>query len=296
MTLEALSKQIKSMQDLRDIVTTMKLISSVSISQYTQAYKSIQQHKRTIYDAVHGLCLNGYRISQSSNSSAPKKALLVLIGSDNGMVGAFNKQVISFALNTLVHRDISLTNTEFICIGKRCALLLKSQNVPLLSEYPVSNSLNEIVSTAGILLSKIQQIMVQESHNTVLVVHNMRENQKQITQIEQLHPLPYDKIKILSQTSWSGKSFPLVTANHDVLFRAFLNEYLSAVLSGAIISSLEAEHYTRMVNMQQAEKNIDESLLNMNLIYQQERQTSITNELIDIISAANCLKKDKPSF
>ena len=54
--------------------------------------------------------------------------------------------------------------------------------------------------------------------------------------------------------------------------------------------SLAAEHYTRMTNMQNAEKNIDESLELMNLEYQQKRQESITDELIDVISGAEAMQ------
>jgi F-type H+-transporting ATPase subunit gamma len=42
--------------------------------------------------------------------------------------------------------------------------------------------------------------------------------------------------------------------------------------------------------MQNAEKNIDESLEDMNLQYQQQRQESITDELIDVISGAEAMK------
>ncbi len=45
-----------------------------------------------------------------------------------------------------------------------------------------------------------------------------------------------------------------------------------------------------MTNMQNAEKNIDESLEQMNLEYQQERQENITDELIDVISGAEAVK------
>jgi F-type H+-transporting ATPase subunit gamma len=39
-----------------------------------------------------------------------------------------------------------------------------------------------------------------------------------------------------------------------------------------------------MTNMQAAEKNIDEKLAEMNLLFQQQRQEEITGELIDIVA------------
>ena len=45
--------------------------------------------------------------------------------------------------------------------------------------------------------------------------------------------------------------------------------------------------------MQNAEKNIDEHLENMNLEYQQRRQTEITNELLDVVIGAEVLNNKK---
>ena len=92
---------------------------------------------------------------------------------------------------------------------------------------------------------------------------------------------------------WTGKTPPLITADYSELFTALIHEYLTVVLSGALTASLAAEHYTRMVNMQQAEKNIVDSLTEMNLTYRQLRQAGITDELIDIVSGAESLKKKR---
>ena len=48
-----------------------------------------------------------------------------------------------------------------------------------------------------------------------------------------------------------------------------------------------------MINMQNAEKNIDENLEKLNHIYQQERQEDITDELIDVISGSEAIHKSK---
>ena len=61
----------------------------------------------------------------------------------------------------------------------------------------------------------------------------------------------------------------------------------------AIASSLASEHFTRMISMQNAEKNIDEHLESMNLEYQQRRQTEITNELLDVVVGSEVLKNKK---
>ena len=68
------------------------------------------------------------------------------------------------------------------------------------------------------------------------------------------------------------------------------------LLSSALTFSLAAEHHARMINMQNAEKNIDESLEQMNQEYQQKRQEAITEELIDVVSGSEAITIQKPKI
>ena len=72
-----------------------------------------------------------------------------------------------------------------------------------------------------------------------------------------------------------------------------MQQLLFANIYKAVAQSLAAEHFTRMISMQNAEKNIDEHLEEMNLDYQQRRQTEITNELLDVVVGAEVLKTKK---
>lgn len=284
---------MKATEDLKSIVTTMKMLSSVSVNQYNTAFEAIQNYGKTIYDGFLGLYLNGFFSGNAEKLSDKPKTIALLIGSDNGLVGPFNKEVLRQAITYLKKREIDVNHTDYICIGRRIGMISNYAKMPVVAAYPISNSLKEITSTASILLSKIQEIMQKKKAERVLLFYNKREEQHQIVHIVQLLPLPADKLSEMKEKKWEGHSFPLITADYSELLRTLIHEYLSYVLSSALISSLACEHYTRMINMQQAEKNIDESLNTLNLEYQQARQNAITSELIDIVSGAESIKKKK---
>ena len=94
MSSEALKKRIKTTQDLREIVSTMKSLSSVSILQYEQANSALEKYRRNLRDAFHALIRKEGIHSLRVNASQPEKHLIILIGSDSGMVGKFNKEII----------------------------------------------------------------------------------------------------------------------------------------------------------------------------------------------------------
>ncbi len=294
MTLEALNKRIKTTTDLRDIVSTMKMLSSVSIGQYERALHSLTSYGETVRAAFQGL------LKDDSFTYTPKlvkadnpKTIAIIVGTDNGLVGRFNRDVVSFAVQDLKDRG-GFQNTQAICVGKRIGLMSESAKIPVTATYAIMNSLKEIASVASMVLLKMTEVMTKNHIDQVLVyyTHKPAEGGQRVV-MRQLMPLPIDELTRLKQEKWNGRTSPLVTGDREALFRALIHEYLTVVLAHALTASLAAEHYARMVNMQQAEKNIDESLEAMNLTYQQLRQTSITDELIDIVSGAESMKKKK---
>lgn len=294
MSLEALNKRIKTTTDLRDIVSTMKMLSSVSVGQYERALLSLNAYARTVREGFQGLLQNDefFYTPQPIKNPRPK-TVAVVIGSDNGLVGRFNRDVMMAAKEALAEREV-LDSARFLCVGKRVGLLAESQKLSIAATYAVSNSLKEIASVAAMILLRLNDILVKEQIEQVFVFYSYRQSGAPLRiEMRQLMPLPYKNLTELRHRKWEGRSLPLITAERRQLFSALIHEYLTVVLTRALTASLAAEHYTRMVNMQQAEQNIDASLEEMNLTYQQMRQTSITDELIDIVSGAESMKKEK---
>lgn len=296
MSLEALNKRIKTTKDLREIVGTMKILSSVSIGPYEKALVSLTAYAKTVKDAFWGVILND-ALPVPYKKSKSKRILAVLIGTDNGLVGKFNRDVLTFAEHYFQNQNIDTEQVEYLCIGKRLgAMTQNAVGNKLHGTFAISNSLKEIASIASSVLIKINEILSHKETTQVLVFHNHRLNgQTQTPTMAQLMPLPYEELLQLKKQKWEGKSFPMIPQNKQGMTLGLIHEYLTVILSGGLTASLAAEHYARMVNMQQAEKNIDKSLEDMNLAYQQARQTEITDELIDIVSGAEAMmpKKNK---
>ncbi|MBR2136770.1 MAG: F0F1 ATP synthase subunit gamma [Alphaproteobacteria bacterium] len=291
MTLELLQRKIKNTQDLRGIVNTMKTLSSVSILQYEQANRALDQYRRNLRDAFHAYVQKFGVPLQPKQKTAQQKHLVILIGSDNGMVGKFNREIMEKAAAELQKKKIDVKNVLFLIIGKRLMMLAEQQNLDVYGRYSVSNSVKAVNSLAETIIIKIDEAIRLKHINTVTVwFHKHSKNSSVSVEKRQILPFDFSVLKRLKDKPWPTNNIPLITLAQEQLLPALINESLLAAVSSQLNYSLAAEHYTRMTNMQNAEKNIDENLAALDLEFQQKRQEMITDELIDVISASEALK------
>ena len=289
-SLEVLQKRIKTTTDLRDIVSTMKSLSSVSILQYDQAAASLKGYRKNIRDGFHALL----KCRPIPMQPKPKKGktLAIVIGSDNGLVGRFNKEILEQAQDALSQTGVSKQDALFLTVGKRVAVLAENEHANLFAKYAISNSIKFVNSLAGTIIMRIYEAMQTNKVTNVEMFYHKREPGK-TTSMEKIILLPFSQkaYQDLKNKPWKTNNVPLVTLPTNVLVQALIKEYLMIEVSSALTYSLAAEHHTRMVNMQNAEKNIDERLEVFNQEYQQRRQDSITEELIDVVSGSEAIKK-----
>ena len=291
MTQEALNKRIKTTTDLRGIVSTMKMLSSVSVGQFEKALKSLNQCHENLQSAFQGLfAQENFQYESPILPRGKNKILLVAIGTDNGLVGRFNRDITDNIKKSLPSEKNQI---KLITIGKRLTPITLANGFSVITSYNNSNTVKEISSLASAILTKINQSVSKEGFNGVRLFYTTKQNTGLSVQSEQLIPFQENLLSNLKNKKWSGKTLPLVTADYNELFSALIHEYFTIALAHALTSSLAAEHYTRMIHMQQAEKNIDEKLDELQLMYQQERQNQITDELIDIVSGAEAINKIK---
>ena len=93
-TLEGLRRTIETATDLGSVVTTMKTLAAVSIRQYETAVEALADYNRTIElgfrIVMHDEPSRVERIGESKNMG------VIVFGTDQGMCGQFNEEIVSF--------------------------------------------------------------------------------------------------------------------------------------------------------------------------------------------------------
>ena len=105
--------------------------------------------------------------------------------------------------------------------------------------------------------------------------------------------LPLDQATSLrlAHFPWPTKSLPEVIGDTELTLKALVAEYLFVSLFKCCSESLAGENTSRLAAMQRAEKNIDELAEELNQTFRRLRQSSIDEELFDVISGYESLSK-----
>lgn len=293
--LEALQKRIKTTQDLRSIVSTMKSLSAVSIIQYDTALKSLIDYGKTIDLGMLALMKHGvvHVPVLRKVSAEKKKALAVVIGSDTGMVGRINRDTVALCDKMLKRKSFLSENISYIPVGRQVIGILENGNRNIVGKYPISNSVKSISVTATNILLAMDKLIRVHGITHVFLFYSQKRGSYVKSHSTLLIPMGEEWLKDLEKRSWEGKSFPDYSMDSDKLFSSLVHEKMMMTISTALTDALSAEHHMRLTTMQAAEKNIDENLEIMHQTYQQMRQENITTELLDVVNGAEAMRKKK---
>jgi F-type H+-transporting ATPase subunit gamma len=288
-TLESLRRKVDATEDLHSVVRTMKALAAVNIRQYEEAAASLKDYRRTVELGLRAV-LRHARARQQRCRRPDATAALIIIGSDQGMCGQFNEDVMRHALGKLRLDEGRVRNWLILAIGEKLTAAMEASGQAVTAARNVPGSAGAITSHVRSMLATIEQW--QEEHgplHRVMLVHNRYEQQNISPRDHRLLPLDEQWLRRIRERAWPTHVLPLFTASADELLSHLVRQYLFIELYGALAESLAAENATRLRAMQSAEKNVEERLEELSTRFNRQRQNSITAELLDVISGSEAV-------
>ncbi|MFO7985831.1 MAG: F0F1 ATP synthase subunit gamma [Desulfatiglandaceae bacterium] len=288
-TIEDLKRRIKSTEDLQSVVKTMKAMAAVKIHQYEQAVESLQDYSRTIELGLRAVLRNRPEVMVGARSSGRSRPGSVVFGSDQGMCGQLNDQVVSHALKE-IEAASDADSHRLLAVGQRAAARLEEGGESVEGTLSTPGSIQGVVPKVQDLLTRIQDWNQEGGVDQVFLYHS-RPLSGARYEPRSVHLLPVDRswLAEIRKKEWPTRALPLFTMDWDPMFSSLIRQYLFVSLFQAFAESLASENASRLASMQGAEKNIREQLDDLVMKYHQQRQMSITEELLDIISGFEAL-------
>ncbi|MGB5447017.1 MAG: F0F1 ATP synthase subunit gamma, partial [Psychromonas sp.] len=272
---ETLKRKINSAADLYAVVRAMKAMAAANVGQYENAVEALKDYYRTVQLGLF-TCFHQYQAAPSERQRKPCIAALVF-GSDQGLVGQFNDQLVDFVVTALGERS---EDKVIFCLGERLQSRMTETTLKLAPGFTLPKSIDAIPALVGQILLEMENRRAEGAISEVIIFHNQPVSSAMYQPFRQ-RLLPLDDIwqQELKSIIWPSDKLPeVINAGEDTLL-AFIHEYLFVSVYRACVESLASENASRLATMLRAEKTIDELLESMNSRFHLLRQNSIDEEL-----------------
>jgi len=155
-TTEGLKRKIQSTEDLQSVVKTMKALAAVNIRQYERAVDSLKDYNRTVEMGLRVVLRDRPEFMVEARSAPHDRLGAIIFGTDQGMVGTLNEQVLSHAMETMEDLNIRHEDRTIMAVGERMKALLEDSGQPVEAFCPVPGSVAGITPRVQETLMNIE--------------------------------------------------------------------------------------------------------------------------------------------
>jgi F-type H+-transporting ATPase subunit gamma len=289
-TISAIRNQIQSVKQIQSVVTTMKALAAVNIRQYEDAVKAINQYNHTVETGLEVALRHRPEEIKIAERVLSGPLGAIIFGSDQGMVGQFNQDIVNHSSKMLDSGSLAGRECTHLAVGYRISRRLAMHGQIVEKQLRTPSTLSGITPLVQELLVHIQTWREDLQIEQIFLFFNSPlHGTAYRTKALQLLPIDLRWIQELEAREWPSRGLPTYLLDWDKLFTALIREIFFVTLYRACAESLSSENISRLSSMQAAESNIEDRLANLQNRYQNLRQTSITEELLDIVAGFEAL-------
>jgi F-type H+-transporting ATPase subunit gamma len=294
-SLDELRRKLEGARQLNAVVRAMKAISASSVVQYEQAVAALGPYQHSVELGL-SVCLDDEQplaAGRTRGGDAPTGALV--FGSDQGLVGRFNEIIGDFATAALG----KLPGPKTVwAVGERVCPTLEAAGLTITKRFVVPSSVGAITALVTEIQIEMESHTAIHGRGEIHVFHNSPQWAGHYQGVSQrLLPLDaawYTRIRAIP---WPNSRHAQLLGERSASLAGLIHEQLFISLYRACAESLASENASRLESMQRAQDNIENVAGDLQQSLNRLRQSSIDEELFDVIAGFNALPERgfKPS-
>jgi F-type H+-transporting ATPase subunit gamma len=293
-TLRDIKARITGIKSTQKITKAMKMVSAARLRRAQDNMINARPYSRKISEVLDNLIASEKNMDNPLFIERPvEKVAIVVVTSDRGLCGAFNTNIIrrTEELTKIEYKNIyEQGNLSLYCVGKKCNDYFSKRNFNVTERYIGIFSKLKFEFAAQLVNDLTSKFLNGEYDRVVVVYNQFKSVIQQNLRVEQLLPLS-PKEKPVEDNTVSETEF-IFEPDKVSIINSLVPRHLKAQMWKALLESYAAELGARMSAMDMATQNAAEMIRSLNLTYNKERQAAITNEILEIVSGANALKKN----
>lgn len=287
--LKEVRNRIASVGSTMQITSAMKMVSASKLRRAQNAVIALRPYSALLSKVIGNLMDDNTELQESPYGRNKKmdNVLLVVLTSNKGLCGGFNANVIKETHKRIqeIQAQDKYIKVDILSFGRKS------------SEFFSKNKASEVLKcddtiwdkltfeNVNIIAEEIMDLFVSGKYDKIEIIYNKFKNSAtQIISDEVFLPLT----SLSNDDKGINKFYIFEPSREEIVFN-IIPQALKTQLFRCFLDSFAAEHGARMTAMHKATDNAQSILKELKLSYNKARQAAITNEIIEICSAAEAL-------
>ncbi len=285
---QELVNRLKTVASTKQLTQAMKMVAAAKLGQAERKLLVLQHYVTSLRGMLHRfLHHSDLPLHSPLCSSKPLQAVWVLLMStDKGLCGAFNKHLFHRALQLQAHYTAQGQQVTFLPIGHKGLAFLQQQQLAHQATY-VDLAAHPTLARSTALSNWLTTQFLQGTYQRcVLLYQGSKVVAKEHVRTDPLLPM---ELPARPAETGLGRTY-VYEPSQQALPAYLMPQLLRLQLYQALCSSQVHEHSARMMTMSQAVDNADILLKDLRLSYNRTRQATITKEIIEIAAGAEAFQ------
>jgi F-type H+-transporting ATPase subunit gamma len=285
--------RIRSVKNIAQVTRALQAVSASKVQKAIQAMIRTRPYATKAWQVLTHIAAQPDRKNLHpllSEREEIKNVLVVLVSGDRGLAGAYNTNIVRYALQNFGKYDLPV---RYITVGRKGRDLLVRRRQNVIAEFsnlPVAPTFAD-VSAIGRLV--VDEFLSGRTDEVYLVYTDFVNMVKQIPTLKKLLPLEVDsgegRVEAFRASTEGPQPVYIYEPGREELIDEIVPRFTALQVYQAIMESIASEHAARMVAMKNATENATELSSALQLEYNKARQLSITSEMLDIVGGAEAL-------
>ena len=281
-----IKRRKSSIQSTQQITNAMKLVSTVKLQKARSRAEQTNPYFNYMYKTVASMLARSQNIDHKYlKEPETNKKGVVVITSNRGLAGGYNSNIVKLVADGKLKKE----DLEIYAVGNKGAEAFQRRGYSVTS--PTLNVLFESPSydeAAGLCSRVLEAYENGEIGEIYLVYTHFKNTVSQVPTMIKLLPVDVSEIEVDEGDSEIRMNYE---PNEIEALDMIIPKYVTSLLYGALVEAVASENGARMTAMDSATSNAEDIISDLSLKYNRARQSSITQELTEIIAGANAVEQ-----
>ena len=285
-TMREIKRRKSSIQSTQQITKAMKVVSSAKLQKARYKAESTKSYFNYMYETVSSMLAKSGSIDHPYlKAGQSEKKAIIAITSNRGLAGGYNSNIVKL----ITGGDFKKEDVMVYTIGRKGREVLTTKGYEIAGDY--SDAIEaplyqDAVDVGKEVLAKFAAGEIGEIYLAYTIFKNTVVH---IPKMIKLLPMEMDSAEAGAEASADDKTLMNYEPSEEQALDAIIPKYIYSLIYGAMTEAVASENGARMQAMDNATSNAEAMIDSLSLLYNRARQSSITQELTEIIAGADAV-------